>query len=125
MAPYPAIPGGAVIRHSGARPVVDASVAAKWVLKEEFADRAQLLADRAAGAGRLIAPSVLPNEIVNAVFQNHRRGRLTSEESDILVADALRLIDLRVELLPLPFSLVAEAYAFAKTHTLPAIYDSL
>ena len=105
--------------------VVDASVVVKWVVEEEFADQAEALFTRAARSRQLLqAPALLPNEVTNAVYQKLRRGRMTTEEADRAVAEALAMIEIGVELTATP-SLLRTAYAFAKAQNLPAIYDSL
>lgn len=54
--------------------VVDASVAAKWVLKE--ADSAQAIALLESGT-RLLAPDLVRIEVANAVIRAFRDGRLS------------------------------------------------
>lgn len=66
--------------------IVDASVAAKWVLDEDGSDRANLLrAER-----DLAAPSLIAAEIGNALWKAVRR-RLVSRDSAIVAAQAALL----------------------------------
>ncbi|MEJ2436116.1 MAG: type II toxin-antitoxin system VapC family toxin [Pseudolabrys sp.] len=67
--------------------VVDASVAAQWVLEQDASARAAALRNE----DRLIAPSLVAAEIASAVWKAVRRG-------DVTPADALVAID--VALLP-------------------------
>jgi predicted nucleic acid-binding protein len=102
--------------------VVDASVAVKWLLDEPLSDVAeQLYNDSSAFHRPLVAPSLLPNEVTNAIYQQLRRGGLVETEADAAV---VRFARLDVQLLAPP-ELPQEAYAFAKRHRLGAIYDSL
>lgn len=102
--------------------VTDASVAVKWLIDEPRADLAVQLYDDASASGHVIvAPALLSNEVVNAVFRQWRRGEILEEEADAAVA---RFTTLNVRLLAPP-QLVPEAYRFAKLHRLGAIYDSL
>ncbi len=68
--------------------VVDASVVVKWVLEnEELAAEARaLLAQGLRQEWRLVAPPLLVAETTNAVYQRFRRGEMTGDETDRLVA---------------------------------------
>ena len=102
--------------------VVDASVAVKWVVAEPLSDMAELLYDTCLASGLpLIAPSLLPNEVTNAIYRQMRRGLLRELWADAAVT---QFFGLNVQLLDPP-GLTMEAYAFAKVHQLGAIYDSL
>lgn len=101
-------------------PVVDASVAMKWLVTEELADVArQFLRDQA--AGRMFAPPFLPSEITNALYQRLRRGNITSAEAEVALLQFLRL---HITLLQ-PDGLYQNALAFARSNGLRATYDSL
>jgi predicted nucleic acid-binding protein len=55
--------------------VVDASVAVKWLFEEADSDRAEaLLASAGEGRLKLVAPTILPAEIANALWKRMRRG---------------------------------------------------
>lgn len=102
--------------------VVDASVAVKLVIDEPLSDRATRLYDDSVSSDRpLNAPSILRNEVTNAVYRRYRRNDLTEASADLAVS---RFAAFRFAVLA-PSNLVVEAYAFAKRHRLGAIYDSL
>ena len=62
--------------------VVDASVAAKWLLVEEDSDKAEALF-RAWTAKRigLLAPEILPAEVASALWKRVMRGLLPAAEA--------------------------------------------
>ena len=102
--------------------VVDASVAIKWVLLDEFSDRAdRLYAESVRVRSPLLAPSLLPNEVANAILQQLRRGRLPESEADAAMS---RFLAMEVMLVS-PHDLPRLAFAFAKAHGLKSVYDSL
>ena len=111
------------MRPTGNLPVVaDASVAVKWLLEEEFSDRARALYRHSVRDRTPIqAPALLPNEVFNALYQQVRRGHLLEADADAAVA---RFSRFDVDLV-MPRDLPARAYVFAKRHRLRAIYDSL
>jgi predicted nucleic acid-binding protein len=104
--------------------VVDASVAIKWIVAEEFADQAEaLLIDHASLP--IVCPPPLASEVTNALYQRTHRSdpatHLTIDEAhDALV----RFLAVGVELVSPP-DLYERAFAFARTHRLPNVYDSL
>ena len=106
--------------------VVDASVALKRVLAEEFTEQSRALFARSLQDRRpLVAPPLLPSEVGNALYQRLRTTvpgrRLTEGEADRALAAFLHL---PITLLA-PNDLYSRAFAFAKTHRLPSIYDSV
>ena len=104
--------------------MVDASVAVKWLFEEPQSDSAERLYTDSLAVGRpLLAPSLFPNEVTNAIYRQLRRGRIEESRADEAIA---RFDDFGqdVRLLDVP-GLTREAYAFAKRHQLGAIYDSL
>jgi predicted nucleic acid-binding protein len=102
--------------------VVDASVAVKLVLDEPLSEQAHRLYAASVRRGRrLLAPSLLPNEVTNAIYRRLRRGDLSEASADDAIA---RFARSRFQLLA-PADLAQKAYAFAKRHQLGAIYDSL
>lgn len=103
---------------------VDASVAVKWVVAEDFTDRAQALLGNSLRAARpLIAPPHFPGEVVNAI---HRRTQRSEQPlSPVRATQAVQeFLEYPVELLS-PADLYWQAFTFAQTHALAAIYDSL
>lgn len=102
--------------------VVDASVAVKWVIEEDYSAQAdELLRSASRNRTRIVGPPLLRIEVTNAIFQRRRRGDLTLAEADDAVARFLG-IDLDIETPP---DLIPRAYAFARDHQLKSIYDCL
>lgn len=64
--------------------VVDASVAVKWLLYEEFTDRAQaLLRDSRQVLRPLLGPPLLASEVMNAIYKKvHIEQSITDEEAE-------------------------------------------
>ncbi|MGH2442900.1 MAG: type II toxin-antitoxin system VapC family toxin [Chloroflexota bacterium] len=100
---------------------VDASVAAKWVLPEEYSDQALALIDDASSNGQpVVAPSFLPIEVTNIIRQQIRREGLTLDEG----------LDLLDRFLAFPVSLTQpadlhpRALNLAVQYRLPAVYDA-
>lgn len=73
--------------------VVDASVVAKWYLRdEEFVGQADRLLDRYVdGAMKLATPHFTRYELANAVSRAARDGRLTEEDASAALVDFSRL----------------------------------
>lgn len=88
------------------RYVVDASVAAKWLLPEAHTGRAErLLANGAA----LFAPDLLYAEVANVLWKRVLRGEVAEEAAD----EALALL-LQIEIAITPArELLAQAFAIA------------
>jgi predicted nucleic acid-binding protein len=106
--------------------VVDASVALKRVLAEEFTEESRSLFAKSLQDRRpVVAPPLLPSEVGNALYQRLRTSvasrRLTDAEADGALAAFLHL---PITLLA-PDDLYPSAFAFAKTHHLPSVYDSV
>jgi predicted nucleic acid-binding protein len=106
--------------------VVDASVALKRVLAEEFTEQSRALFAQSLQDRRpLVAPPLLPSEVANALYQRLHTTvpsrRLTEAEADGALAAFLHL---PITLLA-PDDLYFRAFEFAKTHRLPSVYDSV
>jgi predicted nucleic acid-binding protein len=69
--------------------VVDASVAALWVLDQEDSVRANSLR----GEDRLIAPSLIVAEIGSAIWKAVRRGEVSRADAVVALRAALRPLD--------------------------------
>lgn len=65
--------------------VVDASVAVKWFLPEQDAERAVALLR---AGHRLIAPDLLWIEVASVLWKVARRGALSPDEAHRMIADA-------------------------------------
>jgi len=96
--------------------VVDASVAIKWVVDEEFSDQAGTLLT----GTTLCAPAHWQVEAVNAIWRQVHRGRLSSEEGR---QRASTLISAPVEPVPLA-ALFDQAFQLAVALRI-TVYDSL
>ena len=67
--------------------VMDASLAFKWLVREEHSDQAQAISRSWADDGvQTAAPHLLPVEVANALHRRVARGELT-------VDDAMRLLE--------------------------------
>lgn len=97
--------------------VVDASVAVKWFLPEEGADRAITLLT---GKHRLIAPDLVWIELASVLWKVARKGALSAEEATAIIADASAFPVELAESLPL----LPEAFRIA-TETDRTVYDCL
>ena len=70
--------------------VVDASVALKWVLQEEYTAEALALRDQWQRDSELIlAPPIFRSEVTNVLHRRARRGELTHPEARHLLATLL------------------------------------
>ncbi len=107
--------------------VVDASVTVKRLLLENFTDQARALFNDALQHHRpLLAPPHFLSEVTNALYQRVMQRRqpqchLTEAEADLAV-QAFFNLPIR---LSNPAVLYPQAFAFAKAHNLPSIYDAL
>jgi predicted nucleic acid-binding protein len=104
--------------------VVDASVAIKWVVEEEFSEQAEALLNDAASSA-IVGPPALITEVANALYQRTRRRdpktRLTVDEAEAALTRFLGLVVQLVSSDPL----YQQAFRFARQHGLPDIYDTL
>jgi predicted nucleic acid-binding protein len=101
--------------------ILDASVAAKLVLVEEFSDQADRLFADSRRAGLIVAgPPLLTGEVSNTLLQRVRRRELTGNDALDLVHQFMAL---RIHSLSPP-GLIEQGFAFARDHGLPTIYDS-
>jgi predicted nucleic acid-binding protein len=100
---------------------VDASLAVKWVLPEEFSDRALALVTNSMRIGEpLVAPSLLPIEVTNIL-----RRRMVREGLSLTLAhellDHFLSFPVRIQA---PAELHRQALVVADTLELPAVYDA-
>lgn len=96
--------------------MLDASVVLKWFVPEVHSDAARRLLD---APHQYLAPDLLFSETGNAIWKKVRRGELTPEEAQRLVADLSRVA---VETVATR-GLVTDAYALANA-TGRSVYDS-
>ncbi len=101
--------------------VIDASLAAMWVIPEKYSEGALTLATRWAQTGtRLVAPCLLLAEVTNALYRRTVRGELDSSTAQAALGLILAFsIDLREE----P-GVPARAMALAHQLRRPTTYDS-
>jgi predicted nucleic acid-binding protein len=69
--------------------IVDASVAAKWVLPQEYSTHANALRNE----DGLIAPSLIAAEIANAIWKAVRRGTVLRADAAAALSASLRSFD--------------------------------
>jgi len=102
---------------------VDASIAIKWLLKEERSDRAVALYDATATANQpIVAPALLPLEVTNILRQRMRGqdGISLIRATEHLAAFLAFPIEFHN-----PAGLHHEALVLADALGLPATYDAL
>lgn len=97
--------------------VVDASVAVKWFLPEQGAEPAIALLR---GGHRLLAPDLLWIEVASVLWKVARRGAITADEAQRVIADTAAF---PVEIIP-SAALLTDAMRIA-TATDRTVYDSL
>jgi predicted nucleic acid-binding protein len=105
---------------------IDASVAAKWLLTEEYSGQARsLLRDSLRGGRPLVGPPLLMAEVINILYQ---RVRTKDPNKHITETEAEQALG---QFLQYPLRLVAPdqiyslAFAFARTQQLENTYDAL
>jgi len=104
--------------------VVDASVALKWLIQEEFSDRADALLEESLRADvTLVGPPHLPGEVANALYRRVHRSenRITRQEAESAL-DTFLTIPIQIVVSD---ELYTQALAFALQAGLSSIYDSL
>ncbi len=97
--------------------IVDASVAVKWLAKEEDVESALFLLER---AEEIHAPKILLGEVANAIWKKVRRQDLTVETGD----EALRLLPNYLTATFEVDHLMSAAFQMACAHDHP-VYDCL
>ncbi|MGH2584582.1 MAG: type II toxin-antitoxin system VapC family toxin [Dehalococcoidia bacterium] len=105
---------------------VDASIAVKWVVAEEFADQAlKLWTDSVADDRAIVAPPHFAGEVTNAIYQR-LRSTDPARHLDHIEADRALTGFLRYPVeITIPPDMYRRAFEFACDHTLPSVYDSL
>ena len=72
--------------------VVDASLALRWVLKDEKEVRADtLLSQWAMSLTRMLVPPLFLSEIANALYLSVRRSRLTLKEARLALVTIMQI----------------------------------
>jgi predicted nucleic acid-binding protein len=101
--------------------VVDASLALKWVLEEEYTEEALALRNQWRVTGQaVIAPSIFRSEVTNALHQSCRHGHLSR-------SDAAEALDILLSLVAIrdPIELYSRALVLAGDMALGSTYDAL
>lgn len=106
--------------------VVDASVAVKWLVEEEFSDLAEALLRGSIPLDvPLMAPPHFSGEVVNALYQRTRRNTPSVVLAEAKASLAVeRFLAFEVKSVA-PEGLYGAAFAFARDHRLANIYDAL
>ena len=101
--------------------VVDASIALRWVLRDEKEARVDaVLEEWAATLTEMLAPPLFPAEVTNALYISTRRKRLTLEEADL----ALRTIMLLGVQVTEPPGLYSRSLELAANYSATNAYDA-
>ena len=100
---------------------VDASVAAQWFFPEAYSAQADSLLQAAlASREPMVAPPLLPSEVMNLLRQRQRAGTLTLPQAQALLAQFLAVpISLRS-----PRRVYSRVLELADQYDLPAVYDA-
>lgn len=105
----------------GAPLVIDAAVAVKLVLPEEFSSRAHELIESAITAGRrVIGPPLLSVEVASAIYTQRRNDEISGGEADAAMSAFLRL---GIEAIA-PAGLDRAAFAFTRAHRLRTVHTA-
>jgi predicted nucleic acid-binding protein len=106
--------------------VVDASVALKWVLFEEFTDQARALYEAALTAHRpFLVPPHFFSEVTSSLYQRTRTREPARHLTEAEAHEALvRFSRFRVQPAA-PERLYEQAFGFAREHQLASLYDSI
>jgi predicted nucleic acid-binding protein len=106
--------------------VVDASVALKWVLFEEFNDQARALYEDALNARRpIFAPPHFLSEVTSALYQRTRTREPVRHLSEDEAHEALTRFSRFHVATSEPENLYGRAFVFARDNRLPSLYDSI
>jgi predicted nucleic acid-binding protein len=97
--------------------VVDASVAVKWFLPEEDAEKADALASK---GDVLLAPGIVLSEVANALWKNCHLGKVDVAIAAAMLRDSPRYFSELID----PGELLDRAFAIATAHGHP-VYDCL
>lgn len=98
--------------------ILDASVAAVWLLKDETEPRAEAALERLAEVGAIV-PQLWHFEMRNVLLVAERRGRVSAEQTTAFL-DALRALPIRTDTAPD----YAAALELARAHGL-SFFDAL
>lgn len=103
------------------RVVVDASIALRWVLKDEKEMRVDALLEEWTGSfTEMLVPPLFPAEVTNALYLSIIRNRLTSLEAR-LALDAIMHLGMQVAE---PRRLYSRSLELAIEYHVPSAYDA-
>jgi predicted nucleic acid-binding protein len=106
--------------------VVDASVALKWVLFEEFTNQARSFYEATLHAHRpLLVPPHFFSEVTSALYQRTRSRELARHLTEDEVHETLTGFSRFHVQTAEPESLYERAFLFARDNRLPSLYDSI
>jgi predicted nucleic acid-binding protein len=100
--------------------VLDASIALAWLIDDEIDPISDLLMEGVVEAGA-IAPAIWPTEVANGLLSASRRGRLSHQRCDDLLA-TLAVLDIRVE--PTPLTRLQRSIFTLAARTGLSVYDA-
>lgn len=102
--------------------LLDTSVVLKFVLPEEFSDRADALLETSVRTAQpLLIPPLLLIEATNTLHQQTRRGALTPTQASTTLTRLLQIPLQQVQ----PPGVYEQALEFATTHQIRSGYDAL
>jgi predicted nucleic acid-binding protein len=106
--------------------VVDASVALKWVVFEEFTDHARALYHDALLDHRpILVPPHFPSEATSALYQRTRTRQPARALTEDEAYEALTWLSRFPLAAAGSANLYERGFLFARDHRLPSLYDSL
>jgi predicted nucleic acid-binding protein len=101
--------------------VVDASLALRWVLRDEKEARADALLEQwIASITEMLAPPLFPAETTNALYLSVKRNRLTMAEAQ-LALDTIMQLGVQITE---PSDLYRHSLRLAATYSLSNAYDA-
>lgn len=105
--------------------VIDASVALKWILPEEFTDQARSIYKASLTTHRpIFVPPHFRSEVTSALYQRTRRGRDYHITQDDAYEALTRFSQFYIETLE-PQNLYKNAFIFARDNQISSLYDTL
>lgn len=101
--------------------VVDASIALRWVLRDEKEAHVDALLEQwVASLTEMLAPPLFPAEITNALYLSIRRNRLTLDEAQLALNTIMQL-GIRIAE---PVGLYSRSLHLAATYGVASAYDA-
>ncbi len=105
--------------------VVDASIAIKWVLREDDSHVAQsLLSEWIKEQVVILVPTLLPYEVTNILYRKARQGEINFDRAKLGITKILRTGLEIADLEDLDSAINIRAMELAEKFNLPAAYDA-